>query len=374
MNTASKDLVVGNAKQMVFLKGCPACEEAQFKHYYPYFETNLVRCLKCGLIFANPRPTDAWIMGYYASSPVFKQEAQETSWFGSPQERVMEVKHPEGFRKYNMMILDDIKHFTKPGRILDVGCSTGTLLRMAKDAGWEVLGIEPSEAAASYAREKHNIEVRAIELDSLGLTDSSYDCVTMIHVLEHLTNLQTCLDRVWSFLKNQGIFYLRVPNVNSMKYRLIRSDYFLHVPEHLTWFSYTAAKILLEMHGFKVIKAYTSCFSNDPYFYFGIVKRLKLHKLLFSMLRYNNKQWKEEDGSLDRLKIAVDKPKSKRYSFVERTTQLLNIFWPKRLISYLGMGDELVLVAKKSTRIETVSKIGGSSVPIRRKLCSSVYE
>jgi SAM-dependent methyltransferase len=41
-----------------------------------------------------------------------------------------------------------------PGKILDIGCATGLFLSGMQDRGWECLGIELNEQAATYARER----------------------------------------------------------------------------------------------------------------------------------------------------------------------------------------------------------------------------
>ena len=41
-----------------------------------------------------------------------------------------------------------------PGRQLDLGCGTGTLAVLMADAGWEVVGLDASEAMLTQAKQK----------------------------------------------------------------------------------------------------------------------------------------------------------------------------------------------------------------------------
>lgn len=45
------------------------------------------------------------------------------------------------------------------GKLLDVGCSYGNFLLMAKNKGFEVYGKEASETAVEIARKKYNLNV-----------------------------------------------------------------------------------------------------------------------------------------------------------------------------------------------------------------------
>jgi 2-polyprenyl-3-methyl-5-hydroxy-6-metoxy-1,4-benzoquinol methylase len=342
--------------RITFLKKCPACGGNHLKKSRQYFDSHLAICEECRLVFVNPRPTEDWIDSYYAGSPVYGAGITDNGWFGSPQERLMELKMPESFKKYNTAILDDIETYMRPGKILDIGCSIGTLLRFARDRGWTVNGLEAAKDAAAYARNHHGLIVYTSGLSELYSERTSYDCITMIHVLEHLTDFQLYLTEAWHLLKEKGILYIRVPNFSSLKYKLAGQHYFLHVPEHITWFSLNSMHHLLDKHKFKMIANRTCCFSNDPYFYFGIIKRLNIASLLFKLLGYDNKQWKEDDNGTIRNEHNNTKPISKKYSYVDKMTKFLNLFWPKKLVTFSGAGDELVVIAQKNTRQSTDQK------------------
>ena len=338
---------------MFFIEKCPVCTETRFKQYRQYFDSYLVKCENCQLVFMNPRPPKDWIDAYYRNSSIHDQTVADNKWFGSPQERLLEFKYPKSFKRYNSAIIDDIQTYVKPGNILDIGCSMGTLLRLARDRGWMVSGLEPAEEVAAYTSKAYDLVVYTSDLCRLHLESDSYDCITMIHVLEHLTDLKLYLTEAYRLLKQDGILYIRVPNLNSFKYKLVGQYYFFHVPEHLTWFSLNSLGYLLEKHKFKMIENHTSCYSNDPYFYFGIIKQLNLDSLLFNVLGYDSKQWKEEDNGNIGDKRTYTKPKSKMYGYIDKITKFLNFFWPNYLITLVGMGDELIVIAQKSAGGET---------------------
>jgi 2-polyprenyl-3-methyl-5-hydroxy-6-metoxy-1,4-benzoquinol methylase len=297
----------------------------------------------------NPRPKEDWINSYYENSPVYDLNREENVWFGSPQERSLQLKYPESFNRYNKAILEEIETYVRPGRMLDIGCSIGTLLRLARERGWKVSGLELAEDIAGFAHAEYDLEVYTSDLRQLSLERDSYDCITMIHVLEHLADLGSYLTEIYRLLRQGGILYIRTPNWHSFKYKLAGQYYFLHVPEHLTWFSLSSLTYLLEKHKFKIIEKTVSCFSNDPYFYFGIIKRLKLDSLIFKILGYDNKQWKEEDKINIQNNHTDAKRTSTTYGCIDKITKFFNFFWPNKIISFSGMGDELIAIAQKNT-------------------------
>src|SRR5713226_4778490 len=51
-----------------------------------------------------------------------------------------------GRRKTASRHLKIVQEEIRRGRLLDVGCASGLFLTLAADAGWQVVGLEPSEA------------------------------------------------------------------------------------------------------------------------------------------------------------------------------------------------------------------------------------
>jgi SAM-dependent methyltransferase len=74
-------------------------------------------------------------------------------------------------------------------RLLDVGCGTGTLVRAARDAGHDALGVEPDPemaALASTALDVVAADVVVGGLPDLPLADDGFEAVTASFVLNHV--------------------------------------------------------------------------------------------------------------------------------------------------------------------------------------------
>jgi SAM-dependent methyltransferase len=108
-------------------------------------------------------------------------------------------------------------------RLLDVGCGTGEFLRQAREAGWEVLGVEIAEEAIRAARAA-GLPVRGGSLPSLGLPEASFDVVTFWDVLDVVPDPVEQAREANRLLVPGGILMLRVRNLafHSAVYHLSR--------------------------------------------------------------------------------------------------------------------------------------------------------
>jgi 2-polyprenyl-3-methyl-5-hydroxy-6-metoxy-1,4-benzoquinol methylase len=112
------------------------------------------------------------------------------------------------FRRYLATIAEHA-----PGkRLLDVGCAQGFFLDEARRAGYETTGIEPSPAAAAFAREELGLDVRDGRADQVSLGAAEFDVVTMTDALEYLPNPVADLKRITAHLSPGGLFFAKVPN------------------------------------------------------------------------------------------------------------------------------------------------------------------
>ena len=77
-----------------------------------------------------------------------------------------------------------VRSFAASGRVLDVGCGTGTLLDAMPD-GYEKFGVDVSAQMLERARER-GLQVQVASADELPFEDGSFDVVMTFAVLHHL--------------------------------------------------------------------------------------------------------------------------------------------------------------------------------------------
>lgn len=153
-------------------------------------------------------------------------------------------------------IADDLPGWTKPGRVIDVGCGVGTFLDAMQENGWVTAGIEPGEVAAGRAREKGHQIVCQSATDPLGdvLAGQLFDLVLMSHSLEHVHSPTQALANLRPLLRPEtGRLVIEVPNLESMlTYWFGELSLAFDTPRHLYMFSPDTLIRMLEKTGFEV--------------------------------------------------------------------------------------------------------------------------
>lgn len=163
----------------------------------PYY---VLKCIHCGLVFVDPVPDLTDLSTHY-------DERYYADW--------MEAQKNQRQKMWGRR-LKNLEKCRKPGRLLDVGCATGTFLELAQDSGWEVRGTEYSSYAAKYAEEHLKADIFCGELVDARYEEAFFDVVTFWHVLEHVTDPTRYLQEAHRILKPSGLLVIAVPNVNDL--------------------------------------------------------------------------------------------------------------------------------------------------------------
>src|SRR5579864_2550160 len=97
----------------------------------------ILRCAACGFGFRQVRSSASKMAEIYRKMDVGVYESEAAG------RRATAARH-----------LRLLSRFTaSPGRLLDAGCASGHFLREARQVGWSVAGVEPSETLFARAHE-----------------------------------------------------------------------------------------------------------------------------------------------------------------------------------------------------------------------------
>ncbi len=143
--------------------------------------------------------------------------------------------------------------------LLDIGCSRGGFADLVKKKfNCRVTGIEMNPYEASFAKAKLD-QVWVGDVFSLDISES-FDCISCLDVLEHLSNPEQLLHTIKKWLKPNGTVLLSVPNVGfwAIVQDLLagRWDY---VPAgilcntHLRFYTQHSLRHLLTDNGYRII-------------------------------------------------------------------------------------------------------------------------
>lgn len=204
----------------------------------------VVRCKQCGLVYANPRPDEDKIMGYYSehdgivkTSPALVRLYKLEDWLVRPLQSDGFVSLPRG------------------SRVLDVGCGYGNFLEEQRRRGMEVHGLEPSKPRYLHAREKLGLNVVNTTLAEAGFPPGYFDAIYLVDVVEHLHDPRETLEECYRLLKDHGLLMLSTPDILTVEARI--SGRFWRgydIPQHLFFFSGTTLRLLLEKSGFRMTR------------------------------------------------------------------------------------------------------------------------
>ena len=176
------------------------------------------------------------------------------------------LREEEGQVETARRALADVERVIDPGRVVDIGCWTGSFLVAARERGWDPVGLEPSKWASDRARER-GLDVRTAGIDAHGLDDASFRLVAMCDVLEHLDRPGEAVDTMRSLLERGGALYLTVPDAGSRLARLMGRRWWSVLPMHVQYFTRASLRRLLTDHGFDVVsvRSHAKVFSARYY-------------------------------------------------------------------------------------------------------------
>jgi SAM-dependent methyltransferase len=246
---------------------CPACESAEsevlFEATDRLYRTTarrfrVVECRRCRLLRLEPRPTPAELRQYYPEDYWFEPEASTVG-------RLEEV--------YRRMVLGDCVGFVKSaleraeetGPVLDVGCGGGLFLRLLREQGPAVLGMDHSAQAAAVAWRANAVPAICGDLARAPLRASSCSAITMFHLLEHLENPAEYLRAAHELLRPRGRLIVQTPNAACWQFLLLGENWSgIDVPRHLVNFRAGDLESLLNCCGFEVLRRKHFSLRDNP--------------------------------------------------------------------------------------------------------------
>jgi SAM-dependent methyltransferase len=212
--------------------------------------SDLVRCPGCGHRQTDPMPADAILESAYAdaaSDDYVEEERGQRETARRALARIERHLLPEGSNGA-----------PRSRRLLDLGCWVGFLLAEASERGWEAVGVEPSQFASAYARDRLGLDVRTGELLTSPLPLVHYDAVVMGDVIEHLPRPGEALDRTAALLRPGGVAWMALPDAGSLVARGLGRRWWSVIPTHVQFFTRDSIRTLLERHGWEVLEIATA--------------------------------------------------------------------------------------------------------------------
>lgn len=229
--------------------GKPPCRICADTMYRPFAIKNgfhLERCQGCGLVQVTDDLSKVNLAEYYDQE--FFDETYDWLQEAGPGRR-------KEYRKFNYRLEEIEALKPQKGVILDIGCSFGFFLDVARTRGWHPVGVEIGEYAARFAREKLSLEVHIGDLLEAPLEEGRFDAITMWNVLEHLNDPLAQFRRINALLKPGGLIVFTTGDVDSYIRRIEGLRWRALIPPiHVANYSFPVIERMFERTGFEVAK------------------------------------------------------------------------------------------------------------------------
>jgi len=247
-----------------------------FEH--KHLDGPLVRCQRCGLYYVDI----GFALAILEKFPDAPEKVAPEYWklLGQGMRVCAELEAAEddvkkAYFSDRVRLLEEL--CDRGARVLDVGCSRGVFLELAKDAGFEPFGVELGVDEAEAAGSKVGGEIVVGDFEEVEIPYRDFDVVTLFHVIEHFKSPSLGVAKVRSLLKPGGLVIIETPRIDNLWFRLLGRRWRQFILGHFFFFSMKTLGDLLERHGFSIIETRTPTKTVTARF---LLNRVERHWLL----------------------------------------------------------------------------------------------
>jgi SAM-dependent methyltransferase len=214
---------------------CPACRSEVASVFVAdpldleYFNARsapaaVMRCDDCGSLFQHPWPSAAEVQQFYG--PDYQNYTATAVPLLSGVDRLYQRRQGAAF----------LKRYGRDVAVLDFGCGQAGFLRSLAELG--CTGLAGFDFVL-YDELRNTPSTRFYDdLDAILASDQRFDVIRMRHVIEHLTDLDTTMDKLRRLLRPRGRILGETPNAAHYTSRLMGRYWgCLHFPYHTLIFS-----------------------------------------------------------------------------------------------------------------------------------------
>lgn len=181
------------------------------------------------------------------------------------------IKIEERNTKRSTALLEVIRQqFADVKNIVEIGCGTGIMIRVAKEMGLNAVGYDINEAAIEYGKKNFGADLRA-ELWDPKKQSEKVDLIFCIMVLEHIENPRPLFFQMAEAAKkHKAKLFISVPFLNRDRWKFILNPDpkvpntpFFNNEVHVTHFSRKGMEMLAKEAGSTKTTAVSSMVSKD---------------------------------------------------------------------------------------------------------------
>jgi SAM-dependent methyltransferase len=244
---------------------CLVCQESAARLRYRLPAFSIYSCAACGVVYLWPLPSEETIRVTFAE--LYQGAAPTLPELRGYYEHCFDDSPTNPLVQTYEHWLAAVERHRAPGRLLDVGCGTGLFLAVARRRGWQVAGVDASEAATHYARERFALDVQTGDFAAVAERGDRFDVVTMWDIIEHAREPVRLVAAAGRTLLPGGVLGLSTPNQRSILDLVAGTVYRLsggrltaplekfYVDQHFLYFDARTLADALGRAGFVVVEA-----------------------------------------------------------------------------------------------------------------------
>jgi len=276
---------------------CDICNSKRSKNLF----NEIVKCSDCGHVYAKLKISNEELKKLY------KSDYFDTDEYHDYKAEVISIK--KNFQR----LLKIITKFTQnPGNktLVEVGSAYGYFVDEAQFVFKKVIGTEIAREPAEYASKTLGLDVRNLDILDWNFDNQKIDIVCLWDVIEHLYSPNKYLNKISESLDINSLIALTTPDIGSLVAKIRKENWRqIHPPTHIHYFNKETITHILKINGFEVIH----------YGHFGRYRTLGMIFYIIFVLR---------------IKMPI-------------FFKLLEFFKLDKVITYLNLYDEMIVIAKK---------------------------
>ena len=198
----------------------------------------------CGLIETDLQKNyEVFVKDHY-SKEYFTGDPSRSAYIDYANDKAMITKN---LKKYLQQIIT-----IKPkGKVLDVGCAMGFFVELARNAGYDAYGFDPSEYAVEKAQKLvGKTKIKHGTISSITYSKKVFDVMTLFDVFEHLADPAGDIAKLSTYLKDDGIMVIATGDTQSVAAKVLKRHWTFYIPpQHLFFFNRSTLTSVLAMAG-----------------------------------------------------------------------------------------------------------------------------
>ncbi len=227
-------------------RNCPVCGSEEVLIILNQIEKTIYCCKRCGSKFLSIKKAENLRKRY--DNRFFFEEYKKKYGRTYIEDRATIEKISEE----RLQIIEQLK--PEKGKILDVGSAFGFFLNVARERGWEAMGVEINKYAVTYTKKNFGIDCICGDFLKVKFKEK-FDVITFWYTIEHFKEIEKVIKKITTILKPGGLLCLGIPNGNGALYKFARKKWLkLHPEDHYIDFSIKGAKIFFKKYNFFLLK------------------------------------------------------------------------------------------------------------------------